>query len=169
MRAVVWLGTLLVALLLLQVAPAEAHVRGKWTLKVDLNKSTPTYDDFAFFIESYVHRELYLRRFDQPERRFYVAEFLRVEQQGDALQVHFRVIDNRLKKHFDDSMAFVRRGDGVWVYRDDRGVDLPVYTYENWYSYYERSWRLPYWYGGAAAVLAGFLLLSRRRRLRPGH
>ncbi|MBN2793682.1 MAG: hypothetical protein JXQ81_14310 [Desulfuromonadales bacterium] len=158
-------GLLLIVLLAVLTAhPACAHVRGRGTLKVDLNKDRPTYDDFAFFIESYVHRNLYVNRYAKPDKRFYVGEFLSVVQAGPRAEVFFSVLDNKLKTYFKDSMVFRRNGDKVWVYRNEQGEDLPVYTYEKWYSYYYRTYGLQNWFGGAVLVMLAILYRMRGRR-----
>ncbi|WP_321531403.1 hypothetical protein [uncultured Desulfuromonas sp.] len=143
---------------------AQAHVRPKGSIKVDLNKKRPTYDDFAFFIESYVHRQLYLGRYEQAKNRFYVAVFDKVTFDLNQATVFFQVLDTRENERFADSMTFTQRPDKVWTYLTQAGESLAVHTFEHWYAYYERTWNLRYVYATAVALCVVFLLHQREQR-----
>ena len=166
MRIILFFLTFSLLCFLTLADSASAHVRGKWTIKVDLNKDFPTYDDFAFFIESYVHRNLYLHKFEKPTKRFYVAVFTSVDQLDDQATVFFSVLDNKNKTRFADKMMFKRRPDKVWVYIDAAKKELPVFTYEKWISYYERTWHLQYWFAAAVFLLLVVLFWLRHKRRR---
>ncbi|MBN2231409.1 MAG: hypothetical protein JW781_01130 [Deltaproteobacteria bacterium] len=137
-------------------------------IKVDLDLSEPGVDDFAYFIESYVHRQLYDGKFAESRRRFYVREFIGVEHEDRRATVRFLVLDNKNKRIFPDAMNFSRRPDGVWRYRGAAGDFIPVYTYTMRWTYYYRRYILPVSVGGTALGLGLLALLRRGRNRKSG-
>lgn len=122
------LATLLATLLAIFAGQVQAHsTAGR--VKVDLDWAEPTVDDFAFFIESYVHRELYRRVYEQWEKRFYVKEFKGVELQPGGAVVRFATLDQKLRRDFADEMRFGRGEDGVWYHPAADGSQARVYSY----------------------------------------
>lgn len=143
---------------------AQAHsTAGR--IKIDLDRKQPTTDDFAYFMESYVHRQLYESEFEKWHKRFYVKEFLRVDQQGDRATVHFLTLDFKEKRDFPDSMTFERNRDGVWYYQPEKGGEkIVVHTYVMKWGYYYQRYILPASVAGLALGLSALALLFIKRR-----
>lgn len=97
------------------VGPALAH-SAKGRIKIALKKVAIEIDDIAYFAESYVHRQLYKKRFEKSKRRFYVKEFIAVDQSGDQVNIRFTVLDVKEHSTFDDTMMIERDKDGIWYY-----------------------------------------------------
>jgi hypothetical protein len=134
-------------------------------IKVDLTEKMPDMDDFAYFMESYVHRELYRNRFEQWEKRFYVKGFLRIDRSDNRAVVHFLTLDHKENSDFADRMSFQRSEDGRWLFNSDHGEPVPVYTYVPKTRYYYEKYILPVSLAGLLSALALlFLLILRRRR-----
>lgn len=141
----------------------------KGRIKINLSEEVPTVDNFAYFMESYVHRHFYDDTFERAEKRFYVKEFKRVELNGNKATVHFITLDNKEKSNFTDSMTFQRGEDGVWFYTEPSGKQVVVYTYVMKWGYYYKKYILPIsmvGLGGALVVLA-FLLIRKRKTAMP--
>jgi hypothetical protein len=135
-------------------------------IKVDLTEKMPGMDDFAYFMESYVHRELYRNRFEQWEKRFYVKEFLRVDRSDNRAVVHFLTLDHKENKDFADRMTFHRGEDGRWWFQSDNGERVVVYTYIPKSRYIYEKYLLPAASIGLSfAMVLLFGLVWRRRRL----
>ena len=148
-------------------APAGAHsTRGR--IKIPLEKAVLEIDDVAYFFESYVHREFYRDRFEKSQRRFYVKEFVRIDQDGPEAMVHFLTLDVKGNRDFHDRMQIRRGADGVWTYTPQAGGPVPLYTYVKKWDHYYRIYILPLSAAGLAltAALLGWLRFGRRR-LRP--
>jgi len=157
------LGTLLAILLAGFAGQAQAHsTAGR--VKVDLDWAEPTVDDFAFFIESYVHRELYRGVYEQWEKRFYVKEFTGVELQPGGALVRFATLDQKLRRDFADEMRFGRGEDGVWYHPAADGGQVRVYSYIPKWRHYYQTYILPGSAAGLVLALFALLLVRRRRR-----
>lgn len=147
---------------------ASAHST-KGRIRTDLTIARPTADDFAYFMESYVHNELYRHREEKWEKRFYVREFKEVkfQENGKTAEVFFIRLDTKGNKLLDQSMVFERGRDKVWFFTDDMGVKVPVYTYLPKARYYYEKYVLPV-SGGATAlflVVLGLLIWRRKRKM----
>lgn len=116
---------------------AMAHST-KGRKKIMLELTRPTSDDFAFFMESYVYRNLHNDEGPQGEKRYYVAEFQKVEfsDNEQTARVFFLCLDNKTRKTFQDSMLFHRDANGSWLYTDKKGNAHNVYTYVKKSAYY---------------------------------
>lgn len=136
----------------------------KGRIKISLSKKLPTVDDFAYFMESYVHRQFYIGKFEKPDKRFYVKDFKRVEHKGNTATVHFITLDNKEKSSFDDKMTFQRRSDGVWFYTEPTGKEVTVYTYVMKWGYYYNKYIFPLSLFGLAAGIVALIFLFIRRR-----
>ena len=137
----------------------------KGRIKIDLSEKSPTVDDFAYFMESYVHRHFYDGKFEKTKNRFYVKEFKRVEQNGNSATVHFITLDNKEKSDFEDTMTFQRGDGGVWSYTEPSGTVVVVYTYVQKWGYFYKKYILPISIGGiAVAALVLAVLMVRRRK-----
>jgi len=166
MRMIWRLAALVVFLLPLLSGTAQAHST-KGRLKVDLRAERPTVDDFAYFMESYVHTELYRDRYGDWEKRFYVKSFSGIEFERGQAVVHFIRLDTKEKQDRAESMTFTRGKDGVWQYADGRGGNIRVYTYVMKWRYYYERYILP---GSAIGLFVvgggyGVFWLGRRRRM----
>lgn len=162
-----YIPSLLLLLLLVTFSfpPCTMAHSTKGRIKVDLSEQIPTVDDFAYFMESYVHRHFYIGKYEKTEKRFYIKEFKRVEQKGNTATVHFITLDNKEKSNFADTMTFQRGGDNVWFYTEPSGKQVVVYTYVMKCGYYYNKYILPISIVGlcGALVVLGFLVLRRRK------
>jgi hypothetical protein len=148
----------------LAVVPALAHST-KGRIKIPLKKASIMIDDIAYFAESYVHRQLYKNWFEKSKRRFYVRDFIAVEQNGDRAKVRFTVLDNKEKSTFEDKMVIERDKDGIWYFRPkDGGERVEIYTYVRKWGYYYNTYVLPISIVGiaAAAGLLGVIQIRKR-------
>jgi hypothetical protein len=162
-RKAVFMLLLLLGPLVITGTAAAHSTAGR--VKVDLQGKAPGVDDFAYFMESYVHRELYRGRFEQWEKRFYVKEFTAVQHLGDRAVVRFVTLDHKENEDFADEMGFSRSRDGRWWYVPKSGDKVAVYTYVTKWSYLYDQFILPVSATGTVlglALLAG--LVWRRRR-----
>jgi len=128
--------------LLALAGPALAHST-KDRVKMPLSFSRPGVDDVAYFIESYVHRELYSDGTSATENRFVVRDFAAVEQNGDTAVVRFVTLDKNGNKSFEDSMTLERGAGGIWRYQPTSGGEpLEVFTFVTKTRYHwETSWK----------------------------
>jgi len=112
-------------------------------VRIELKESRPAVDDVAYFIESYVHRQLYSDHTPGTENRFVVKDFIAVEQEGDTAVVRFITLDKKGNKSFEDSMSIQRGSGGIWRHQPkDGGEPLDIYTYVTKTRYYwETSWK----------------------------
>ena len=158
------LMTAAVGMLMFSANSAWAHST-KGRIKVQLTKATPTVDDMAYFIEYYVHKVKYAKQYKNTKNRFYLREFLRIDQEGDTAEVFFTVQDFKANKRFDDSLRFVRNQDHTWsCIQADGEIGPPIYTYMKKYDYYSQKYILPV--ATAGLMLAGgvFVYLRIKRK-----
>jgi hypothetical protein len=155
------------------VPSAKAHST-KGRVKMDMNKETPTIDDFAYFMESHVHTDFYKTAHADSEKRFYVKEFIGVTfpEPGKKASVRFITLDTKTNKNFEDVMNFVREDNGSW-YVDGTVNDgrVTVFTFVTKSQYYLLKYPLVFKLGPGflAAALVVYMLWSRvRRRTRRG-
>ena len=143
---------------------ADAHST-KGRIKIFLKKNIITVDDMAYYIEPYVHRKKYKGKYKKSKNRFYVRDFIKVEQKNGSADVFFTVLDVKENRTFEDSMAFTRNRDGTWLHIDEEGTKIAqVYTYVDKKGYYYKKYVLP---GSCAGiVLAGGILIFFRIRKR---
>lgn len=147
--------------------PALAHGT-KDRVKMPLNFSQPGVDDVAYFVESYVHRELYSDGTSATENRFVVKDFAAVEQNGVTAVVRFVTLDKNGNKSFEDSMTLNRGADGVWRYQPKGGGEpLEVFTFVTKTRYHwETSWKRIVLILGALACLSPAALWYVKREER---
>lgn len=145
-------------------AGADAHST-KGGMKILLEKDIVRVDDMAYYIEPYVHRKKYKEKYKKSKNRFYVRDFIKVEQKDESADVFFTVLDVKENRTFKDSMAFTRNMDGTWSHIDEEGKNIAqVYTYVDKKGYYYKKYVLP---GSCAGiVLAGGILIFFRIRKR---
>ena len=156
----------LLAVTVLLPGQATAHRRGKNTIRINLDREQPTVDDFAFFMESYVHRHFYEGKFPVYEKRFYLKEFSGLKQEGNKITVNFLTLDNKTKKTFADSMDFTRIPTGNWIYITANGEQKEVYTYVNKFGYYYQKFHLSSVFGtglAAGLVIFGIMRLKKKK------
>jgi len=162
------IGLVCLALLLALSDTAMAHSK-KGRMKIDLTVEEPTVNDFAFFIESYVNKELYRDKFDKWDSRFYVKDFKTVEHKDNRATVSFIVLDTKERSDFDDSMTFEREENGIWFYHTPKGEHIKVYTFVMKGAYYYRNYVLPFAIPGMVLSVCGlgtlFFLRKRKSRL----
>jgi hypothetical protein len=145
-------------------AAAWAHST-KGRIKIPLDKTEVGIDDVAYFVESYVHRQLYKDRYAQSKRRFYVKEFVRVEQKDRQAVVRFIVLDLKENASFPDAMTIERGTDGVWRYPPENGpAPVEIYTYVMKWGYYYKRYVLPISAAGAGLALFFLAVLRLRNR-----
>lgn len=166
MKTIVTALVLALILVLGGINAALAHSTAD-RVKIDLQLKQPGVDDFAYFMENYVHKELHRHREPQWEGRFYVKAFDRVEREGNRAMVHFVTLDTKARADFADSMTFERGSDGLWRYASEEGEQLVVYTYVTKGTYYYQKYVLPVSIVGISLAITGLGLLrvQRRRRL----
>lgn len=141
---------------------AQAHST-KGRIRIPLTATEIGVDDLAYFAKSYVHHQLYKDRFTESKRRFYVKEFIGVDQQGKQADIRFIVLDMKTNSNFPDSMSLYQGEDGVWRYRPENGpVPVEIHTYVMKWGYYYHRYLLPA--SAAGIVLAGLLLVYLRSR-----
>lgn len=167
-----WLWGICLALFVVMslghVEPADAHST-KGRVRMDMNKETPTIDDFAYFMESHVHTDFYKTAHADSEKRFYVKEFIGVTfpEPGKKASVRFITLDTKTNKNFEDVMNFVRDEDGSW-YVDGavHGGRVAVFTFVTKNQYYLLKYPLVFKLGPGflAATLVVYMLWSRVRR-----
>lgn len=158
------IGLLAVVGLLLLAGPVLAHsTAGR--VKVPLDFKQPEVDDVAYFIESYVHRELYSDGTAGTENRFVVKNFNGLEMNGDRLVVRFTTLDKKGNASFDDSMTLLRGKDDVWRFEPKNGgAALEVYTYITTTRYnWETRWKRLSILFGALLCLSPLALWHVRR------
>ena len=138
----------------------------KGRIKVPLKKSSVTVDDMAFYIEFYVHRKKYKELYEKSRNRFYLKDFIKVEQKEREADVFFTVLDVKENRSFEDSMSFTRANDGTWVYMDEKKKNVEqVFTYVPKMTYYYNKYVLPV--SCAGIILAGgIFIFFRVRRLK---
>jgi hypothetical protein len=159
------IGLVCLALLLTLSSTALAHSK-KGRMKIDLATEEPSLNDFAFFMESYVNKELYRDRFDKWESRFYVKDFETIERKGSQATVSFITLDTKENSDFKDSMTFEREEDGVWYYHTAKGDHVNVYTFVMKGAYYYQNYILPFSVPGlivSACVLSGMFFVRKRK------
>lgn len=141
---------------------ARAHST-KGRVKVPLDKDELCVDDLAYYVESYVHRHLYKGKKEPSKQRFYVKEFIRLDQLDKRATIHFEVLDNKTKGNFKDAMVFVQQPDGQWVNPQPAAPRLkPVFTYVAKNSYRYKKYVLPL--SGVGLAVGGVVLLMLRVR-----
>lgn len=148
---------------------AMAHST-KGRMKVPLDKDQLAIDDIAYFFESYVYREFYKDKFEKPDKRFYVNQFLGVDQNGNHAVVRFRTLDmsqgfkakdiKQGKGIFEDKAAIVRLDSGVWAIEVPGKKPVEMYTYVKKTSYYYKKYVMPVSIAGLALGV-GILVLLR--------
>lgn len=160
--------TMLFLVLLTMGGAASAHsTKGK--MKVELDLENPTANDFAYFIDAYVLKELYRNREPVWENRFYVKDYTGIELQGNQATVSFLTLDTKTNKNFPEKMRFEREGDGVWHYHAAGGAELPVHTYTTKGTYYWNKYgTLITVCAGIASVAGAGVLVMRRRSSKEG-
>ncbi len=128
--------------LVVMAGPALAH-NTKDRVKIPLNFGQPSVDDVAYFVESYVHRELYSDKTSATESRFVVKDFIAVEQSGDKAVVRFITLDKKDNSNFEDSMTLERGAGEIWRHRPKGGGEpLEVFTFVTKTRYHwETSWK----------------------------
>lgn len=141
-------------MVLLSAGTALSHST-KSRMKIPLDKKTLEIDDIAYFVESYVHRELYKHKYGKAEKRFYVNKFYKIEQNGSKAVIYFRTLDNKRKNYFDDEMAVRRQANGIWVYENAWEM-REMYTYVKKTGYYYKKYVLPI---GAVGIGISFAVL----------
>lgn len=152
---------------------ATAHST-KGRLKIALDYEQPTYDDFAYFMESYVHRELHRDEGPHWKNRYYVNKFQEVQfnDSSRTAKVLFLCLDNKTKDIFPDSMTFTQGKDSIWFFTDKDNKRVEVYTYVKKTSYYYTKYVQPIAIAGMVLGLATLLIirlirLRRQRKLKP--
>lgn len=161
------ISMLCLALVLIASGTSQAHST-KGRMKIDLALEQPTVNDFAYFMESYVNKELYRGKFDKWENRFYVKDFKAVELKGNQAVVSFIRLDVKEKQDSDESMTFTREKDGIWYYYPSTGERVKVYTFVMKWAYYYQTYVLPISISGliVSACGLGALHFMRRRKSR---
>ena len=155
----------LVVLLVLLLAGTALSHSTKNRIKIPLTKKTLEIDDIAYFVESYVHRDLYRGKFEKVDKRFYVNKFLKIEQAGGKAVIHFKILDNKNKTYFNDKMTIHRLDNGVWAYKNDLET-REMYTYVLKTGYYYKKYVLPVSAAGiviAITVLVVYRTMKRRK------
>ncbi len=146
---------------------AKAHST-KGRVKIEMSKDMPTIDDFAYFMEYYIHNHFYRGKFEQAEKRFYVKEFIDInlDTKGRKAVVRFRTLDNKTKKDFEDSMTFQRGDTGSWLFKAEGALTAePVYTYVSKGEYYLQRYPKPLAVGsGVLGVAALGLMVWQQKR-----
>lgn len=143
---------------------AHAHST-KGRIKIPLKKAVLSIDDVAYFVESYVHRRLYKDRFARSKRRFYVKEFVQVDQNGSRAEIRFIVLDMKNHATFTDAMNIYRGEGGIWRYRPgNESVPVELYTYVMKWGYYYQRYMIPV--SAAGIVIAVVFLVWLRIRNR---
>lgn len=156
---------------------AMAHST-KGRLKVPLDKDVLTIDDIAYFFESYVHRQFYKGKYEKPDKRFYVNEFLGVDQKGDHAVVRFRTLDmskgfraRDIKQGngtFEDQASLIRLLSGVWAIEKPDGARVEMYTYVKKWGYYYEKYVMPVSAAGLALGVGILVLLRFKKRKKIG-
>ena len=155
----------LAVLLVLSFAGTALSHSTKGRIKIPLDKKTLEIDDIAYFVESYVHRDLYKGKFEKAEKRFYVNKFHNIKQNGNTAVIHFRTLDNKTKEKFDDQMTRHRLDNGVWAYKNGQ-EPREMYTYVLKTGYYYKKYVLPVSTAGigiAITVLVIYRIMKRRK------
>ncbi|MCG8642531.1 MAG: hypothetical protein MI862_22585 [Desulfobacterales bacterium] len=155
----------LIVLLVLSLTGTALSHSTKGRIKIPLDKKTLEIDDIAYFVESYVHRELYKGKFEKAEKRFYVNKFHNIKQDGNTAVINFRTLDNKTREKFDDQMAIHRLDNGVWAYKNGQ-EPREMYTYVLKTGYYYKKYVLPVSAAGiviAIAFLAVYRTMKRRK------
>lgn len=143
----------------------QAHsIKGR--IKTDLSLAQPKVDDFAYFMESYVHNELYRHSIDPWQMRFYVRDFKEVvlSEGGKKAEVFFVRLDTKENELLDQSMIFERGTDKVWRYTDDTGEEVRVYTYMTKPAYYYQKYVFPLGSVAIAVLVCFYGVLVWRRK-----
>lgn len=143
-------------------AQAQAHST-KGRIKIPLEKQILEIDDIAYFFESYVHRELYRDKYEKPDKRFYVNQFLEIKQQGNQARVLFRTLDFKEKTKFDDQVTLHRLDSGSWVLKVPGKADVEIYTYVKKFGYYYKKYVVPVCLAGLALGAAALAFLRYRK------
>lgn len=161
-----WLAGLLILTVVLTLCTTAMAHSTKGRMKIDLDLERPSLDDFAFFMESYVYKELYRHQEAQWENRFYVKEFTGLELKDNQAVVRFVRLDTKTKKDVDDRMTFERGQDGVWSFTPLKGERVKVYTYVQKGGYYYKKYILPLSIAGIVLTIGGcgLLYVVRRRK-----
>lgn len=139
--------------------------------KVNLKADQPTVDDVAYYVESYVNRYKYADTYPDSNNRFIAEEILGVEAHhehpGEAVTVHFRVLDKKENRKFEDNLVLDRTDKGLWVNNEDGGK--VIYTYVSRFLYNYTHYVIP-GLGVTAllALLSYFSTWVRQRRSRTG-
>jgi uncharacterized protein YsxB (DUF464 family) len=143
----------IVWLFLMAGAPGVLAHSTQGRIKVPLEKEMVTVDDAAYFIEAYVYRHLYTDKTSGTKDRFFVREFLGLEQDGQTAVVHFMVLDKKTNAAFADKIEIRRAENGVWHYQPPEGVaPIEIYTYVLKGHYYREKY-------GVLIIIASAALL----------
>ncbi len=97
----------------------------KGLMKAPLKKDALTVNDVAFFVESFVMRELY----NDKNFRFIVKDFVSVKQEGRKAVVDFEVFDKKDNRSFPEKMEIAQGTDGVWSYTPKGGEPVAMFTF----------------------------------------
>ncbi|MCG8552942.1 MAG: hypothetical protein MI799_21250 [Desulfobacterales bacterium] len=146
----------------------------KGRLKVPLDKDVLTIDDIAYFFESFVHREFYKGKYEKPDKRFYVNEFLGVDQEAGKAVVRFRTLDmskglkpKEIKQGrgtFEDQATIIRLLSGVWAIEAPGGELVQMYTYVPKWGYYYGKYVMPISVAGIVLGVGILVLLRFKNR-----
>jgi hypothetical protein len=143
----------IVWLFLMAVAPGVLAHSTQGRIKVPLEKEMITVDDAAYFIEAYVYRHLYTDKTSATKDRFFVRDFLGLEQDGQTAAVHFMVLDKKTNAAFADKIEIRRAENGVWHYQSPEGAGpIEIFTYVLKGQYYREKY-------GVLIIIASAALL----------
>jgi hypothetical protein len=148
------------------VSSSWAHST-KGRMKVPLDKDTLVVNDTAYFMESYVHRQLYKDKYEKWKKRFYVNKFIDVKQDKNHAVIHFKTLDVKTKNIFNDTMSINRLANGRWVFNPQNGEEkIELYTYVKKTSYYYNKYVFPVSAAGLVIALSGlaFIRIKNAKR-----
>lgn len=156
--AAVWVGS---------VGSAWGHsTEGR--VRVVLDKAKPTYDDFAYFIESYVNQEKYKGVHEPYRGRFYAMDdVMELRLAGREAEATFEVLDFRGNERFLDTMRFVRGQDGVWRFMGAEDGPREVFTYIPEWEHILKTKVQPVGMIGLPLMLVLLVVLRLRRKKGP--
>ncbi len=153
-----------VGLLLLCMAGGAVAHNTKGLMKAPLKKDTLTINDVAFFVESYVMRQLY----EDKNSRFIVKDFVSVKQEGRKAVIAFEVFDKKDVRSFPEKMTIEQGSDSVWSYRPESGDPVVMFTFVPKGSSQAGGGKREALMGGLALTAVLFGVLIFRKKLNSG-
>lgn len=131
--------------------------------KQTLKTATLTVDNVAYYLERHVGKRL-----DEAGRssRYYIDDFVRIEQSGDRAKVYARVRDQKTSQLAEEVFRLRKNADDTWdhVSADGRVITAAIYHYAKENRSRAFSLGINIILAIAALAMVGRAVMDRRRK-----